>query len=203
MLAGDGCDPQAAVPLQELERRARGSTVGDVRSVILPSLRGTIMPTYSKKDFQRIAAAIGKNVADVIRYEKFFDAAAMWYRLKSSPAIGERIRPYKMRRRMTQIAAAAERLLQALGVTDTLGAPDPAAAPDGPALAVLEALASTGERSENAIVRATARLGRLVELFEAVDATRHLARAAHDGATDVERLGAITVLKGHRGALSR
>jgi len=38
------------------------------------------MPTYSKEDFERIAAAIGKDVADVIRHEKSFEAAATWYR---------------------------------------------------------------------------------------------------------------------------
>jgi len=35
------------------------------------------LATYSKNDFERIAAAIGKDVVDVKRQEKNFEAAAM------------------------------------------------------------------------------------------------------------------------------
>lgn len=151
------------------------------------------MRTYANEDFERITAAIGKDIADVKRHEKAFEAAAMWYRLNSNPPIGERITPFRMGRRMTQIAGAAERLLKSLGVSD------PADAPDGPALAVLDVLASTEDGSEDAVIRATARLGRLVELFEAINATRELGHLARQGAADVERLGKLTVLKGHHG----
>ena len=65
-----------------------------------PYRGGTIIPTYSKKDFERLAAAIGKHVADVMRHEKIFEAAAMWYRLYCEARIGERITPFRMRKRM-------------------------------------------------------------------------------------------------------
>jgi hypothetical protein len=126
------------------------------------------MATYSRKDFEAIANAIGNHVVEVQRHETAFGAAAMWFRLSSKSAKGGRITPYKMRRRMNQIAAAAERLLKALGVSN------PAEAPDGPAAAVLDVLASTDDGSEDVVVRATARLGRLVELFQAINATREL-----------------------------
>ena len=64
------------------------------------------MSTYSKKDFERIAAAIGKHVADIMCHEKYFGAAAMWYRLSRDAPIGERITPFRMRKRMTEIAKA-------------------------------------------------------------------------------------------------
>jgi hypothetical protein len=40
-----------------------------------------IMATYSREDFEQIASAIDKDVADVCRHERQFEAAAMWYRL--------------------------------------------------------------------------------------------------------------------------
>ena len=151
------------------------------------------MPTYSNDDFERLAVAIGKDVADVKRHEKAFEAAAMWYRLSRNASKGKRVTPYIMRRRMTQIANAAQRLLEHLGVSD------PTQAPDGPATAVLEVLASANDGTEDAVIRATARLGRLVELLEAVDAARELECRAHKGAEDVVQIGELIVPKGHHG----
>jgi len=71
---------------------------------------------------------------------------------------------------MTQIANAARKLLKHLEV------PDPAQAPDGPGIAVLEVLASADDGTEDAVIQATARIGRLVELLEAVEAARELER---------------------------
>jgi Flp pilus assembly CpaE family ATPase len=88
-----------------------------------------------------------------------------------------------MRRRMTQIANAARKLLRHLGVWKL------AQAPDGPGIAVLQVLASTDDGTEDAIVRATARIGRLVEILEAADAARELERRARMGAEDVVRIG--------------
>jgi hypothetical protein len=59
------------------------------------------MPTYSKKNFEHITAAIGKSNVEVECHETVFEAAAMWYRLKSTPATNKRVTPYKTRRRMT------------------------------------------------------------------------------------------------------
>jgi len=39
------------------------------------------MATYSREDFEEIASAIDKDIADVCQQEKHFEAAAMWYRL--------------------------------------------------------------------------------------------------------------------------
>ena len=73
-----------------------------------------------------------------------------------------------MQNRMNRIASAADRLLKQLGVFDA------ADASDGPAIGIFEVLASTGDDTEDTVIRATARIGRLVELLEAVDATREL-----------------------------
>jgi len=58
---------------------------------------------------------------------------------------------------------------------------------------------STDDETEDAIVRATARIGRLVEILEAADAAQELERRARMGAEDVVRIGKLVVPKGHRG----
>jgi len=169
------------------------------------------LATYSKDDFERIAAAIGESVANVERHEKHFEAAAMWYRLSRSSSKGKRpsrnandkqlgrkskgkrITPFVMHKRLTQIANAARKLLRNLEVTD------PVQAPDGPGIAILEVLASADDGTEDAVIRATARIGRLVELLEAVEAARELERRAHKGAEDVVQIGKLIVPKGHHG----
>jgi hypothetical protein len=149
------------------------------------------MATYSREDFEQIASAIDKDVADVCQQEKHFEAAAMWYRLdRKAP---KRQTPFVKRRQMTQIVNAARRLLRYLEVED------PSQASDGPGIAILHVLASTGDGTEDAVVRATARIGRLVEILEAVDAARELERRASMGAEDVVQIGELVVPKGHHG----
>jgi hypothetical protein len=150
-------------------------------------------------------------VANVERHEKHFEDAAMWYRRSRSPfkgkrpsrnandkrlrrkPKGKRMTPFVMHKRMTQIANAARKLLRHLEVTD------PAQAPDGPGNAILEVLASAEDGSEDAVIRATSRIGRLVEILEAVDAARELEHRAHKGAEDVVQIGKLIVPKGHHG----
>jgi hypothetical protein len=115
-------------------------------------LEQRIMATYSRENFEQIAAAIRKDVTHVCQHEKRFEAAAMWYRLARNALKNQRATPFVMRRRMTQIANAARKLLRHLGVWD------PAQAPDGPGIAVLQVLASTDDGTEDAVVRATARI---------------------------------------------
>jgi hypothetical protein len=150
-------------------------------------------------------------VANVERHEKHFETAAMWYRRSRSPSKGKRpsrnandkrlrrkpkgkrMTPFVMHKRMTQIANAARKLLRHLEVTD------PAQAPDGPGNAILEVLASAEDGSEDAVIRATSRIGRLVEILETVDAARELEHRAHKGAEDVVQIGKLIVPKGHHG----
>ena len=116
------------------------------------------MATYSREDFEQIAAAIRCDVSDVWRYERQFEAAAMWYRLGRNALKIHRTTPSVMSKRMEQIAT-----------------------------------------NEDAVVRATARIGRLVEILEAVDATREIKRRAEIGPEDVVRVGEMVVPKGHHG----
>ncbi len=44
------------------------------------------MPTYSQKDFERIATALGVSAANVVQHKSELEAAARWYRLNIPPA---------------------------------------------------------------------------------------------------------------------
>jgi hypothetical protein len=111
------------------------------------------MATYSREDFEQIAAAIRCDASDVWRYEKQFETVAMWYRLGCNALKIGRTTPFVMRKRMRQIANAARKLLRHREVRD------PAQAPDGPGIAVLQVLATADRGSEDAVIRATARIG--------------------------------------------
>ena len=144
------------------------------------------MVTYSKGAFERIAAAIGKDVVDVVQHETSFKSAAHWYRQDCRAAkASSRVAPSNMRKRMTQIANAARKLLRHLEVCD------PRQAPDGPgAIALLEFLASADDGTEDDVMRATARVGRLVEIFDSIDAAGELKRRARKAALDASNWGA-------------
>jgi hypothetical protein len=153
------------------------------------------MTTYSKADFEHLAASICKDVADIIQHEKSFEAAAVWYRLDCrAPKAPTRIAPSAMSSRMKQIAKDARKLLRHLEVHD------PREAADGPgAIALLEFLASAEDDDEDEVIRATARLGRLVEIFDSIDAARQLERRAGKAAEDAVRIGGLIVPKGNQG----
>ena len=84
-----------------------------------------------------------------------------------------------------QIAAAAKKLLRHLKIYDYRDADDPGD------WGLIEALASTRHGTEDAIIRATERIGRLVEIFHGIDAAAFLARQATDAAGDVKRLSRL------------
>jgi hypothetical protein len=153
---------------------------------------GEIMATYSRENFEQIASTIHADVADVCRYEKQFEAAALWYRLDLDPP--KRQTPSAARQRMGQIVNTARKLLKLLGVED------PSQALDGPGVAVLQVLASTCDGTdEEAVVQATARIGRLVEILDAVHGVRELERCASVRAEQVVQIGELVVAKGHHG----
>jgi hypothetical protein len=152
------------------------------------------MPTYSNADFERIAAAIEKDIDHVIGYENRFEAATTWYRLNATAPRGRGPTPSTMIRSVKQIANIARKLLRHLEVYDYRNASD------GPGdIALVECLASADEGTEDEITRATAQIGRLVEIFNAVDSTRFLERCAREAGKDAGRISKLIVPKGRRG----
>jgi hypothetical protein len=179
------------------------------------------VPTYSQKDFERIANAIGVSAADVMQHRSDFEAAARWYRLNVPPAKRQEGPTFELRNRRskkgkkpselrkkhpkkpktlselrkkaTQVEATAKKLLLHLGVRRLSDAPD------GPGdRELLIFLASYGGSSEEEIIKATARIGRLAELIEAIGAAKTLKACASKATQEALHL-AYLLPKGHQG----
>ena len=150
------------------------------------------MATYEQSNFEQIANAIGMDVGQIAKHENLFEAAALWYRLaRRRPT---RIAPSKLREKLDQIAKSARRLLKSLGVND----PDEAA--DGPGdPEILNALVLVGEPNEDAVIEATRRIGRLMEIIDGVAAAAEFERRAKKAATEVTKVGKLTVREGNPG----
>jgi hypothetical protein len=150
------------------------------------------MPTYTEANFEQIAAAIGIEVTQIARHEKLFEGAALGYRLdKRRPT---RVSPSKLRAKLVRISKRARRLLESLGVDD------PDEAPDGPGkVEILDALVLADESNEGPVIDATRRIGRLVEIVEAVAAAAEFDRRAKEATTEVTEHGELTVRQGHTG----
>jgi hypothetical protein len=179
------------------------------------------MPTYSSENFERIAAALGVGTNDVLLHASAFEEAATWYRHNVPPAKrqggptlelrNQRImkvteipglrkqrsrksRPLsELRKKAKQVTAAAQKLLLHLGVRRLREAPD------GPGdRELLTFLASYSGSSEAEIIGATARIGRLAELLEAINAAKTLKARAYEAAQEAIRF-AKRLPKGHQG----
>ena len=147
---------------------------------------------YPEADLQSIAEAIGKDVGDLLPYQKHFKAAAHWYGVGT--ASPKRIAPSKMQKKLLQISKSARRLLLNLGIDD------PADATDGPGdIIILAALSSVDGETEDSVARATEKIGRIVEILEAIEAAQKLERLAEEAITDVTRLGKFAAPKRHQG----
>ena len=156
------------------------------------------MATYSTEDHERIAAAIGQDVRDVVEHKRLFEWAANWYGLdrglpRDAPPRPRRTPPSKMRENQ-RLAKSARRLLKDLEIKDH------EEAADGPGnFDLLEALAAAEPASEDAVTNATTRIGQLVTMTDAVDAALELERRALEAAQDAIAIGKLTVPKGHQG----
>ena len=100
----------------------------------------------------------------------------------------------KQHEKLTQVAKSARRLLKSLGIDDADNAVD------GPGdHEIFMALVLAGEPDENAVLEATRRIGRLVEIFEGVVAVGELERRAHQAAIELAAVGKLTVREGNPG----
>jgi hypothetical protein len=150
------------------------------------------MATYDRSNFEQIGTAIGVNVGEIAKHENLFEEAARWYWLaRRRPT---RIPPYRMRNKLHEVAKSARRLLKSLGVNS------PADAPDGPGSPeILAALVLLGERNEDAVIEATARIGRLAEIIDGLIAAAELEQRAKRARIEVATVGSLTVRKGNPG----
>jgi hypothetical protein len=150
------------------------------------------MATYGRSNFKQIASAIRMDVGQIAKHENLLEAAALWYR--SDRGRPSHITPSKSREKLKRVTKNARRLLESLGVND------PDEAPDGPGdTEILRALVLAGEPNEDPVIEATRRMGRLVEIIDGTLAAAELYRRAKKAATEVARVGKLTVQEGNRG----
>lgn len=150
------------------------------------------MATYEQTNFEQIAAAIGVEVGQITEHANLFEAAALWFRLdRRRPT---RTAPFEVRKRLDRVDKSASRLLKSLGVND------PDEAYDGPGdPEILRVLVLAGEPSPDPVIEATRRIGRLAEIIDGAVAAAELHRRAKKAATEVARVGKLTVRGGNPG----
>jgi hypothetical protein len=147
---------------------------------------------YTKTNFEQIATVIGAAVKPVADLEAQFEAAALWFRIDTRRP--KRPAPSKQCVKLTQIAKNARRLLKSLGTNN------PAEALDGPGdPEIFKALVLTGEPNENAVLEATRRIGRLVEIVEWIATAAEFERRAEKAAIELAAVGNLTVREGNTG----
>lgn len=150
---------------------------------------------YSLADIHAIAQAIGAGFPDEKIGENvaLLESAADWYwRACNEP---ERLNPSLTRKELQQIVAAACRLLRHLGVRNVAQAVD--GPPDN---RIIDALVNTTGGSEDDVVRATGRIGRLLEIVKGIEAVKELERRSSAAAEDKDL--ELLVPKGHVGDLA-
>jgi len=164
--------------------------------------------TYTEEDLERIAAAVGKAAADVEARQKDFENAALMFRLDCGlPLDVVRSRgstPTQLRRKMERVEKSARRLLKDLGVPrDERGLVKIEEAHDGPGdVEILKILSWAVEHDEDPVTTATRRVGRLVEILEALEAAGDIEQWARQGAHEVIEFGGLTVPKEHQGDIA-
>jgi len=148
--------------------------------------------TYGREDFEQIATAVQAPLEAVMRYGARFEAAGWFYQNRGKAFEGRT--PGQLKERLAQVNRNARRLLKSLGVEDLRDSPD------GPGdREILDVLTYPPDGSEEIVVEATRRVGRLAEILEGIDATRVIERLARHAVVEVDRLAESTFAEGHAG----
>ncbi len=153
------------------------------------------MAIYAHDNFEQIAAAIGMEVEEIAKHAKLFEAAALWHRLDCNRPV--RTAPSILCRKLQKVAKSARRLLTDLGVADVDEAADGAGDPE-----ILDALILLGEPDAAPVLEATQRIGRLVEIMEAMAAAAELSLRASKATAEAAEVGKLTVEEGNRGDMA-
>ena len=189
------------VAISSAARPLHGNTLREMRvcnksvAILTRAREIPMAPTYSNRDLQKIAAAL-QVPTNIIR-EKAGDLeeAALWYRRTEQNPLPKKAAI--LRGRADQIAKAARKLLKHLGIDD------PRNAPDGPgATWILELLTYSEAATEDGVVRATERIGRLAEIVEGIRATKEIEGYASKAPRAIQELADAIGIKGHRGDMA-
>jgi hypothetical protein len=148
------------------------------------------MSTYTDEDEQRIADAIGVDVAKVNAEHRSFEAAAEFWR--SGARRPSRLPRARILGKLDRTRKAAINLLNSLGIKDLEDAYDGPLDED-----VVRGLTLSRDHNEDALADATRQIGRLVEILGSVEAILDLKQRAEAGAIEEERFAELTAFR-HR-----
>ncbi len=150
------------------------------------------MVTYDTEGLNRVAASISVDPDCVIEQSSKFESAALWFRFdRRAP---KRLAPSELRRKLASVASNARRLLKSLGIDEPWNAAD--GPPDPHLLAALESAENDGEYL---VLRATKRVGALVETLDAMHSAEEIERLSSAATTDSINLGPHVSPPGHHG----
>src|SRR5262245_38546320 len=145
---------------------------------------------YSDDDLRQIAGSIGVCASRIYPHRHLFESAAAWYRADSRAP--NPVPPSTIKRRARLIVAASRKLLQHLTARKGY-------AEDGPEnWQLLQALSWAENGGEDAVIRATGRVARLAEIFEAIEASQLLRSCAEKAAEDAAQ-STRSIPRGRRG----
>jgi hypothetical protein len=150
------------------------------------------MATYGFVAICRIARALRIDQSLIVPAIPALEAAAWWYRMACRRP--RRPPPSMLARKANNVAKAARRLLLRLGIVNPQDAIDGPGDPE-----IQQLLASVEGRDDDIVMTATARIGRLVELFEGIEAVNQVRQDALKGAQDSLRIGRLIIPRGHHG----
>ena len=142
----------------------------------------------SAEQLNAIAAAVR------VRPEKVLDAAAVRFRLDDRRPT--RIPAKRLENRIDQIHRTARRLLGHLGVEDLQYADD---GPDFELAEIIAAETDDQAKAEDTLTKATARIGQLVQIFQAVKAVAEVATLSQNARVRGLRVATLTTTQGHVG----
>ena len=148
--------------------------------------------TYDEGDVKEIAKAIGVESSTVEPFLGLLRAAAWWHIARRPPFEGSN--PTELKRKLRGVADAARRLLHRLGIENHREAAD------GPGdREIFDAVGLWTGTGDDIIADASARLGRLMALLEAIDAAKLFCDLSQKAASETKELGRLTVPPGNSG----
>lgn len=153
--------------------------------------------TYSTDQLNALAEAVRVKPERVLAERDVLDAAAVCFRLDDRRPT--RMPAKQLKNRLEQIERTARRLLRQLGVPDTREADD---GPDFELMEVIAAETDDQAKFETILTEATGRIGRLIQLFEALNAVAEVERLAQNAVDQGLRVATLVTTQGHHGDVS-
>jgi hypothetical protein len=150
--------------------------------------------TYSMDHLNAMAKAARVKPEKVLPERNALDAAAACFRIDDRRPT--RMAPKQLKDKLERIERTARRLLRYLGVEHTEDADD---GPEFDLMVTIATETNDQAKAEASLIDATGRIGRLVQLFEAVNAVAEVETLARNAVDRAPRTAQLTTTQGYCG----